>query len=104
MFTNVLRALAVGLTLGLLSPAIGANFTEVHDVNLRVSRGGRVIATHHFGMRTDLTMGFGGDTQAASRELDQEQMNRIAEQIVELVVADVGSSTARVGVRVNRKS
>jgi hypothetical protein len=102
LFANVLRGVAIGLTLGLLSPVIGANFTEVHDVEIRVTREGHVIGTHHFEVRTDLSIGLGADTHVATRELDEEQMNHIAKQIVQLVQADVAKSTgqaARVGMR-----
>jgi hypothetical protein len=89
LLTNVLRGVAIGLTFGLLSPVLGVNFTEIHDVDLQIVRSGHVIGTHHFQMRTDLSMGLGGDSLASAKALDEEQMSRIAQKIVDVVVLDL---------------
>jgi len=92
MFGNVLRAAAIGLTLGLLSPVVGAHMTEIHDVQVRVTRAGRQIGEHRFEMRTDLAFGLGADAHAVAKALDDEQMNRIAKQVLELVAVDIRKS------------
>lgn len=91
-FGNVLRGAAIGLTFGLLSPVVGAHLTEIHDVQVRVTRAGQQIGEHHFEMRTDLEFGLGSDAHAAAKALDDEQMNRIASQVLDLVAADIRKS------------
>jgi hypothetical protein len=92
MFVNVLSAVAIGLTLGLLSPVLGPHMSEVHDVQIRVTRAGRPIGNHHFEMRTDLSFGLGANPQEVAKALDDEQMNRIAKQVLELVGVDIRNS------------
>jgi hypothetical protein len=74
----------------------GVKVTEIHDVDVHVWKNGRVIGKHRFQMRTEAWVGLGADTLAASKALDDEQMNRIAKHIVELVLADVARSSASV--------
>jgi hypothetical protein len=92
MFGNVLRAVALGLTLGLLSPVVGPHMSEIHDVQVRSTRAGRSIGEHRFEMRTDLAFGLGADQHKVAKALDDEQMNRIAKQVLELVMADIRKS------------
>lgn len=94
MFANVMSALAVGLTLGLLSPVLGPRLSEVHDVRVSVTRAGQSIGEHHFEMRTDLAFGLGASPQEVTKALDDEQMNRIAKQLFELVAADIRGSAS----------
>jgi hypothetical protein len=54
-------------------------------------------------VRLRQTTDLGGDTQLAARELDEEQLNRIARRIVEHVASSPLQS-ARVGVRFASKS
>ncbi|HVJ16862.1 MAG TPA: hypothetical protein VM686_15585 [Polyangiaceae bacterium] len=94
---NIFRGIAVGGTLFLLSPVIGGRFTEIHDVEMWVSLQGRVIGTHRFRMDTDMTAGMMADAHAAAKDLDDEQINRIAKRILELVAADISAAHSTQG-------
>jgi hypothetical protein len=91
---NTFKGIVVGLTLFILSPFVGGRLTEIHDVEIRSTRKGRLIGQHRFEMRTDVTMGYAADAQAAAKDLNDEQMNRIAKRVVELVLTDIAKSNA----------
>jgi hypothetical protein len=85
---NFFKSLAIGATLFLLSPLVGPRLTEIHDVQVRNYRAGRLIGEHVFEMRTDVRYGYGADRVVLANDLDAEQMSRIASRLLELITKD----------------
>jgi hypothetical protein len=77
--SNLLKATITGLSLGLLGPVLGPRLTEIHDVRIRCRRAaGAESVPVDFRVGTDLEAGLLANVAAAAKDLDDEQMRRVA--------------------------
>jgi hypothetical protein len=83
---NALKAVANGLTLGLMTPFLGSRITEIHDVRARCARGGAGRTAVDLQVSTDAEFGYMADAAATARALDDEQMKRVASEVLRIVL------------------
>lgn len=83
---NALRAVLNGLTVGLLTPVIGARISEIHDVGVRCRpRDAAATTPVEFQVSTDLEMGMMANVANAAKALDDEEMKRVASAVLRAV-------------------
>lgn len=91
---NRVKAVALGLTLGLLSPVVGSRVTERHDVTVRCLRGAEVVGPFERTVSTDVVFGIGADPIRVTAALDAEQVKRVASSVLETVVSSCRGGAA----------
>jgi hypothetical protein len=86
--TNVIKGIAIGLSLFTLSPVIGPSMTGHHEIGASMNKGQKEIGRYQFEEDSKVSWGLGANTGEVTKNVNQNLIHRISNKLAEMIQQD----------------